>query len=353
MKNLRKITSNILTNFLKIRKGDIVLITSDIYDYKAEEPLIEFPMVEALMLELILNKTHPLLNVSLQSVQKTLIKEKVHLPMSIPDKINRNFIDSIDTFIEVGWRKLSREILSSHDKSDNGKDPQIFFWHKIFENKKNLVFLNYPTPELSSNLNCEHDQLLSAYYRSINCDYVKLKTRAEELKDEFFSYGNYQIISNKEKLKIKIIKDKYQFFMGSPLDHQITVLPAGVIEFPLDKVSLDGVFFAEKIYYKNLIYENVKLSFSDGVIEYISFKTDEKGNYALQNTIMNSLKECYFSLGFNPEIHEYTNFYLYDRCIKGNISLKFFDNNSFPIVFSNVNAEIKKRKRIFMNNLVK
>jgi len=141
--------------------------------------------------------------------------------------------------------------------------------------------------------------------------------------------------------------------MGTPIDHQVTILPAGVIEFPMDKASLDGVFFAEKIYYKNLIYDNVKLNFSDGVIRYISFKSEEKGNYNLQNTIMNSQKECYFSLGFNPEISDYTNFYLYDRCINGNISLKFFDQDSFPIVFSNLNAEIKKRKRIFMNNINK
>ncbi len=137
--------------------------------------------------------------------------------------------------------------------------------------------------------------------------------------------------------------------MGSPQDHQVTILPVGVIEFPMDKISLEGTFFAEKVYYKELIFNNVKLNFSDGVIRYISFKAEDKGNYALQNKVMSSLKECYFSLGFNKHISEYTGFYLYDRCIRGNICLKFFDQESFPIVFSNVNTEIKKRKRMFMN----
>jgi len=349
MKELRNIVSNIINYFLKIRKDDIVAIDSEIYNGKGSvDPLTEIPMVEALMMELNIKKAYPLLNISIESIEERIKNELSDFPSPIPEKINRNFIETIDTFIEVGWKKLSRDINNSQTKLKIKKDPQIFYWHKIFENKKNLVFFNYPSPQLANHLKIEMDKLLKIYKKSIDCNYERLKIQAEDLKDEFFSYAEYRIISQKEKFNIKIIKDKYQFFMGTPLDHQVTILPAGVIEFPMDKVSLDGVFIAEKVYYKDLIFNNVKLNFSDGVIRYISFKAEEKGNYSLQNTIMNSQKECYFSLGFNPEISDYTGFYLYDRCINGNISLKFFDQESFPIVFSNLNAEINKRKRMFM-----
>jgi len=349
MNDLRKIVSNIMNYFLKIRKDDIIAIDLEIYNNAgSSDSLIEIPIVEALVMELTQKKAYPLLNLTLQSIQENIKKELSNYPMPIPDKINRNFIASIDTFIEVGWKKLSGDVNSLQENKKLIRDPQIFYWHKIFENKKDLVFLNYPTPELASHLKYKFDKLLETYLKSIDCNYEQLKIQAEELKDEFFSYANYRITSNNEKINIKIIKDKYQLFMGTPLDHKVTILPAGVIEFPMDKISLDGIFIAEKVYYKDLTFENVKLNFIDGVIRFISFKTEEKGNYTLQNTIMNSQKECYFSLGFNLEITDFTDFYLYDRCINGNISLKFFDQDSFPIVFSNLNANIKKRKRIFM-----
>ncbi|MFC1887417.1 hypothetical protein ACFLYK_01260 [Candidatus Cloacimonadota bacterium] len=349
MNDLQKAISNLLTNFLKIRKDDVVSIDAEIYNRKdTEDPLVEMQIVEALFLELSRKNVYPLLNISVQKIQDALKEELPGKLNSVPERISQSFIDNIDTFVEVGWKKLSRQMMSGSD-NNSMKDPQIFYWHKIFQHKKDLIFLNFPTPELAELINIEYDKLLKIYLKSINCNYGELKKQADEYKDEFFSYANYRITAQKEKIDVKIIKDQYQLFMGSSLDHQVTILPAGVIEFPVEKISLDGVFFAEKVYYKDLIFNNVKLNFNDGVIRYISFKAEEKGNFSLQSKIMSSQKECYFSLGFNDEVSDYSGFYLYDRCIKGNISLKFFDQDSFPIVFSNLNAEIKKRKRIFMN----
>lgn len=351
MKELQKTANNLINNFLKIRKDDIVSIASEIYNCsEAKEPLVEMEIVETLFLELLRKKAHPLLNISVQNIQEKVKQEFPQSLQLIPDRFNRNFIENIDSFIEVGWKKLSRQILPGNEASEPGKDPQIFYWHKIFQYKKKITFLNFPTPELAQHINTDYTKLQEVYLKGIDCNYVELKKQAEELKDEFFSYANYRITTAKEKLNIKIIKDSFQYFMGSPQDHQVSILPAGVIEFPMAKINLEGVFLAEKVYYKDLIFNNVKLSFSDGIIRYISFKAEDKGNYALQNKIMSSQKECYFSLGFNDSITEYTGFYLYDRCIRGNICLKFFDQDSFPIVFSNIKAEIKKRKRMFMNS---
>jgi hypothetical protein len=354
MKSIRDIISNLLNNFLKFRKNDIVSVAAEIYNTAdSKDALIEMEIVEALYLELIRKKTFPLLNLSLQKIQQTLKEEFSAYETVIPEKIDQNFIDNIDIFIEVGWKKLSRQNLTDNDLQKSAVDPQIFYWHKIFQNKKDLVFLNYPTPELADNLQIQYKDLLKTYFMSIDCNYVKLKQQAETLKDDFFSYANYRITTQQEKINIKILKDRYQLFMGTALDHQITILPAGIIEFPMEKIALDGIFLAEKVYYRNLVFNNVKLNFADGVIRYISFKSDQKDNYSLQNKIMSSQKECYFSLGFNTEITDYSGFYLYDRCINGNISLKFFDQDFYPIVLSSLNAEIKKRKRIFMSGINK
>ena len=349
MKDLRSSVNNLLSNFLKIRKDDLVSIAADIYNREGiADPLVELHFVQELILELSRIGANPFLNLTVQKIQDAIKKELPEKINHSSEKLNQTLIDNMDIFIEVGWKKLSRQILSGTEYGQT-KDPQIYYWHKIFQNKKDIIFLNYPTPELAKHIEVEYSKLLKTYIRSINCNYKMLRKQADDLKDEFFSYANYRITSQKEKLDIKIMKDRYQLFMGSPMDHQVTILPAGVIEFPVDKISLEGIFQAEKVFYKDLVFNNVKLNFSDGVIRYISFKAEDKDNFALQSKIMSSQKECYFSLGFNEEITGYSGFYLYDRCIKGNISLKFFDQDSYPIVFSNLNAEIKKRKRIFMN----
>jgi leucyl aminopeptidase (aminopeptidase T) len=121
------------------------------------------------------------------------------------------------------------------------------------------------------------------------------------------------------------------------------VIPTGIIEFPIKRRSLNGVFFAEKIYYKEKTYNNVKLKFEDGTVRYVAFMEDKKGNFHLQNELINSHKECYITIGFNKSINSYTNYFSYDRCIDGNISIKFIDRQFHPLFISNMNSEIRKR----------
>jgi len=180
MKKLREITSNILQYFLKIHKDDIVLIASDIYNKDPEAPLTEMPMVEALALELINRKAYPILNMGLQSIQETLREDSGKSNGLIPDKLNRNLMDTIDLFIEVGWKKLSQEILTPHEQLKSSRNPQIFFWHKVFEHKKDLVFINYPTPELSNYLGTKYDKLRRSIKRIYKKHQLQLRNFEEQ-----------------------------------------------------------------------------------------------------------------------------------------------------------------------------
>ncbi len=176
MKDIQKIAENLIGNFLKIHRDDIVSIASEIYNTNnTTDPLVEMKMVEALFLELSLKKAYPILNISVQSIQERLKQEIPEFRQFIPQKINHVFLENIDSFIEVGWKKLSRQIMSSADTNDSTKDPQIFYWHKIFQNKKDIAFLNFPTPELADHIKTDYEKLLQAYLQGIDCDYSEMK----------------------------------------------------------------------------------------------------------------------------------------------------------------------------------
>ncbi|MBN1948585.1 MAG: hypothetical protein JW784_02460, partial [Candidatus Cloacimonetes bacterium] len=145
---------------------------------------------------------------------------------------------------------------------------------------------------------------------------------------------------------IKIKRDSYQLYQGIAPDHHLIILPPGVIEFPFEKSSLNGSFLADRVYYKDQVYENVKISFSEGIVRFMTFHSEIQGNFQLQGKLINSQDECLLSLGFNEACQDFTNFYLYDRCLPGNICLKFFDNESYPVILASRKAVIRKRKSL-------
>lgn len=346
MKEYSEIAFNIINNFLKIHKNDIVAISGEIHNNEdSPHPLVEFPLIEELAVAVRKKNAFPKLNIYTQNLKKRFKQEIPEEIFSSSQNHYFNWIDSVDSFIEIGWKRLSEDFEStSENKLRNPGSTESIIFQKIIKQKKKIIFLNFPTYELAEKTDSDFEELNNSYLKAIKCNYNTLKMKAKDFQEDFFSFSNYRISSGIEELDLKLIKNEYQLFMGESLDHQIIVLPAGVIEFPIDKNFLNGTFFAEKIYYKNLIYKNVKINFLDGSVRFVSFEAGEKGNYRLQNAITSSQKESFFSIGFNSEISCYTNFYLYDRCINGNISLKFFDKESYPIVFSSKNAEIKKRK---------
>ena len=119
------------------------------------------------------------------------------------------------------------------------------------------------------------------------------------------------------------------------------ILPTGKIEFILKKSSLNGTFIAERAYYKKSTYRNLKLNFENGDLMYVSFENERSDNFTLKNALLNTQEECSISMGLNPQIMEFTNYYSYDRCIDGLLALKFLDSTNNQIILANKNAEIK------------
>lgn len=343
--NYTDLAHNLINNLLRIQKDDVVSISGEIRNgMNAANALIEIPLIEELAVAIRLKKAFPVLELSTENLKKRFFVEMPDDVFSVPPNYYKNWINSIDIFIEVGWESFSSDFIETSEKQiKKFKDSTQSVMEHLFEQRKKLMFLNFPTHELAGYINAEYEELLGVYLNMVNCNYNLLKIYGSELQEKFFSFSNYQIRGRDEKLDLKINRDEIKIFDGDLTTNQVVVLPTGLVELPLDRQHLNGVFFADKIYYKNKTHDEVKIKFENGAVRYVAFTKDEKGNYHLQSEFTNSIEECYLTIGFNKNIFNYTNYYSYDRCLDGNISLKFFDRSNHPIFISSCHAEIEKR----------
>jgi leucyl aminopeptidase (aminopeptidase T) len=345
MEKYSELAFNIVNNLLKIKSDDVISISGEIHNGKnANDPLVELPLIEELSVAIRKRKAFPVLEISTENLKRRFFAEMPDEVFSVPPNYYKSWINSIDKFIEISWESYSSDFRSVSEKQlQQFKDSTKSILQYLFDQKKKLIFLNFPTHELAKYIKSDYDSLLNSYLNAVGCNYNLLKIYGEEHQEQFFSYSNYIIASHSEILKLKIDREKMELYVGDITKHQIIVIPTGIIEFPIKRESLNGVFFAEKIYYKEKTYNNVKLKFEDGTVRYVAFMEDKKGNFHLQNELINSHKECYITIGFNKSINSYTNYFSYDRCIDGNISIKFIDRQFHPLFISNMNSEIRKR----------
>ncbi len=347
MEKFSELAFNIINNLLKIQKNDVISISGEIHNgNNANDPLIELPLIEELAVAIRKRKAFPVLEMSTEKLKKRFFAEMPEEVFSVPPNYYKNWINAIDKFIEISWESYSSDFQETSEKQiEQFKDSTNSIMQHLFQQKKKIIFLNFPTHQLANFIGTDYEKLVNTYVQGVNCNYNLLKINGEEYREQYFSFSNYRITSNEETLALKINRDKPVLFSGDINEHQIIVLPTGIIEFPLVRESMNGIYFAEKIYYKDRNYNNIKIKFENGTIRYVAFKEDKKGNFHLQNELINNDKDCFLTLGFNQDIKEYTNYFSYDRCIEGNISMKFFDKNSKPIFLSNINSKIDKENR--------
>lgn len=346
MEKFTELAFNIVNNLLKIQNNDVISISGEIHNgNNSNEPFIELPLIEELAVAIRKRKAFPVLEMSTEKLKKRFFAEMPEEIFAVPPNYYKNWINAIDKFIEVSWEGYSNDFNDNSDRQlKQFKDSTNSIMQYLFQQNKKIIFLNFPTQQLSEYIGTDYEKLVNTYVDGVNCNYNLLKINGEEYREQYFSFSNYRITTNDESLAIKIKRDKPVLFSGDITEHQIIVLPTGIIEFPIVRERMNGIYFAEKIYYKDRNYNNIKIKFENGAIRYVAFKEDKKGNFHLQNELINSDKDCFLTLGFNQNIKEYTNFFPYDRCIKGNISMKFFDKDFRPIFLSNINSRIDKEK---------
>ncbi len=337
---------NIISEILRIKKGNVVSISAELYNCEIGSDLTnDIPLVEELALLIRKKAAFPILDITTTNLQNRFFKE-------IPAEIHKlstsyysNWVDLIDIFIEVGWQKYSDEFSTTFHDSEMNEIGQNLI-EKIFDNNKKMLFLNFPNQQLAEHLNSDFKKLLDFYLDAVNCDYRYLYKQGIILKDRYFSSANYIIEDVTNVLELKINKDQALVNSGSSSENKLIVMPVGFIEFPLIRKSLNGIISAEKIYYKSHLFKNVKIMFKEGNIRFITFKEEKKENFILQNALMRSNSHCTLTLGFNPQISSHSNYALYDRAMNENITLTFSYPGDSNIYVSTYSGKIGKYSKL-------
>ncbi|MCK4956211.1 MAG: hypothetical protein KAS49_01155 [Candidatus Cloacimonetes bacterium] len=344
MKIYSELAFNIINNLLRIKKDDVISISGEINNRKnCEKELIEIPLIEELAVAIRKRQAFPILEITTTNLQDRFYNEMPDNIYSLPPSYYKKWIEMIDGFIEIGWQKFSNDFNeTSSQQSQEMTDSTNELLEKIFEDNKKIIFLNLPNLQLAEYLQKDYQKLVSIYSDAVNCDYRYLNKTGIELKDKYFSSANYKIENVTELLEFKIVKDEASINSGNQSDSSLIILPAGFIEFPLIRKSLNGIINFERVYYHHHLFENIKIFFENGTIRYITFKVERKENFILQNALMNSTNNCLLCIGFNPEIGTFTNYNIYDRCINENITFNFLCEDESNIFLSTKNGKIER-----------
>ena len=324
-----EIISNFLKNLLKIKEGEVVSIFAEINDSHNT-----LPFIEDLAIAIRHQNAIPNLDFYTQNIEKVFSEEWAKRTELFASNYYQNKLKNIDYFLIVDWHNFSDKL------NDFTKD----FLSNLYKNGKNIIFLNFPTEKLSFQTDLSINKLIENYWQSIDCNFLKLSNVSEKQANFFTKSQYFSLSSETEKLKIKIEPNSQKIVCGNIDKEQIIALPTGFIEMKLEREFLDGFFLAEKAYYQNNVFANVKIKFENGNIKYAIFNEEKDGNILLQNALINLVSDCKINFGLNEKIIHFSNHIYYDRCLENNISLIFYDQNSAPIYFSNTKLKIKKIK---------
>lgn len=341
MQSYSEIAFKIINHFLKLYNDSIVSISGEIHNQEgSQNPLVELPLIEELAVAIRSRKAFPVLELTTANLRQRFFSEMPEEVLSISPRYYQNWIDDIDIFIEVNWKNLTSEFdYREAERFEVLKESSKEIWNKIFAQKKKIIFLNYPTSELAENIGRDFQDLHQAYLEALNCNYNWIKLTTEELLETYFPYSRYQISTASEQLKVQQSNEKPVSFLESG---QLVILPAGYLEIPIQRNSLQGVFQATRVYYQGGVREDIKINFEEGKIRFVTFSEDQKGNFKLQNAIMNCREKCSLVIGYNPEVKNYTNYSLYDRCLRDSVSLHLTSADGRDILLSSNKAKITK-----------
>ncbi len=333
----------LVNDFLKIQQNNVVSIAAAIHNTTdAKNPLQEIPFFEELSLAIRKKRAFPVLELTTINLNRRFFNEMSDEVLSLNPTYYSKWINSIDFFVELSCEGLRNGGDDKGGRQEKVKVSTQNLIEQIFQENKKLIFLNYPTSSLEKQTGIDYSVLDSTYCSAVNTDYQFLEKQGIELKDHFFSSAHYIISYNGDKLQLRIRKDQIKIFSQNIHEHNIFILPSGFMEIPLIREEINGVFVAEKIYFKDQVIDDVKIHFENGNIRCMTFKDDVKENYELKNALSFSMPECYLVVGFNTDIVNSCNYSYYDRCRDGNLSLRFIDQKQNRILLSSLNSVIRK-----------
>jgi len=334
----------LLQNILAIHQEQVVSISGELQNSEnSPQPLAEIPFLEELALQIRKNKAFPILEISTANLKKRFFQELPPEAQNLKPKYLEKLFQLTDFFIEISWKGIAQGFPTMPAKLNSiFQNISRSIWQKPLQDGKKMVLLNFPDAELASFINYDNHKLHELYLDAVNIDYEQQEKLGRDYIKKFKNFSKYQLITLDDNLEVEITPSQIE--LNESKQTQLVIFPKGSIKMNIVADSLNGIFEAEKVYYKNYFYQNAKISFKAGKIQFISFQQESETNYILQTKLKNRSSECAMILGINNGITDFCGYYLYDVVREGNLSLKLYDENKIPILFSNMNVKIKNIK---------
>ncbi len=343
MLDYTEVAFKIVSIVLNVQKGNVVSLNGELHNAsQLDDALCEIPFIEEIALAIRKRNAFPVIEISTENLKRRFFSEIHDAVFALPNEYYNRWVSAIDCFIDLGWRTNPSIYNHIPDKYFNEMKSSIsFIWEQIQKQNKKILFLGYPTKALADYYSIDYETLKNAYFNGINCDYHQLGITGDYITTVLSQDEKYEISFENRNLLFRFA-DESKTYVGNYNKENFLILPTGKYERKVKRSTLNGLIMIDTVFYQNKYWKDVQMLFENGVIKSVDFVKLDNSNNILRTALLNSLDEVVLSIGLNEGIGKQTNYYLFDECIRGNISLRFFDKDSQYISLVNTQSMILK-----------
>lgn len=206
------------------------------------------------------------------------------------------------------------------EKINYYRENMMKIFRNVTEGKKYFIQVKVPTAENAAMIGVDSEVFEKSMINAAMVDYKELKRMCSEEVEKFEGKSNVEMFFGNEKFSFSIEGREWHKDDGNG------DVPAGEIYIAPIEESGQGTVTIPKLIFNGVTYENVKLTFKDGVLIESSLKE-----------LIDEIKSCpgdgdklaEFGIGLNENITELIGYSAYDEKIKGTVHIAVGMNDMF------------------------
>lgn len=343
----------VIEDLLNVRAEQVVVL-SGLVNEEGNQENTDLKIIEEFALHIRKRGAFPILDLAIKSLKLRMLHETPADDYFIPKRYFSEWVKLINVIIDVSYpenRNLFTDNLFSTEKIAIVNDSLQAIYKNMLIADKVVLLPNFPKSSIAKHYNIDLKVLESFYIGTFGAVANKMNVQGAKIINRVFPKENYflQQEASKNSLQVKIASQQ-SYYVGNKIGNYYTVLPFGYVVLSVLKSSIDGVFEAAKVYYKNEYRDSVTISFSFGNVQSIQCSSNDSFGEIIRNGLINSKEIVELFIGVNNGVDSYCNYHYYDRCINHNFSLVFYDdaNNIIEISSRSVQLSNSNQKNILL-----
>ncbi len=349
---MQNIYRYIIEDLLKINQEQIIVL-SGLIDSNEPSSSSDLNHIEELAQEIRIKGAFPSLDLSIKTLKLKMLEKTPEDKYFVPTEFYLKWVDLIDVIIDLTFPEnrniFTDNIFTNQKKELINKSLQTIYKNMLIAEK--IVLLpNFPKQSIADYYGIELNVLKDFYQNTFEALDTKMNNKGNNILDKLVPGVNYNLINtstSESSLKITLA-DQQSYFISNKINNFYTVLPFGYVACTIEKSSLDGKFFADKLYYKNHSISKVEITFSYGNILSIKFNESNSISDIIEVGMINSKERVELFIGVNNGVTDHCNYNYYDRCIDGNFSLVLYDemNNTIEVSCKSIELANENKKNL-------